>query len=186
MKDKMIMVPFQGVGDIQFGMTRKDIESILVPCRKVRYLKELDLYVAHYSLFKTHRCTSFVIEFKDNKVDGITLYDNLSEYHHLSVLLCNVDLFKEKAENVIDKLRSYSICYYDAEDKNLSTEYVFPEFGITLWREIGFHSQLLKSQEFHDMTPDDQDFMRSNLYFKTITLFRSKEDVDCRLKILGS
>lgn len=83
-------------------------------------------------------------------------------------------------------MRSYSKCYYDAEDKNLSTEYVFPEFGITLWREIGFHSQLLKSQEFHDMTPDDQDFMRSNLYFKTITLFRSKEDVDCRLKILGS
>lgn len=180
---RIIILPFQGAGNIKFGMTREEVESILIPISKEKYVKELDVSFIQYSSSKAYSCIEFLICFKNNKVCEITLYDGLRECHNIPVLLYDIDVFSEKAEDVINKLESYATCICDKEDKDLSTEYVFLSLGAALWREDGFHTKLLSSQAFNEMSPDDQDFKKRNCYFQTMTIFGSIEEAEFHLSL---
>lgn len=52
------------------------------------------------------------------------------------------------ADILITYMKRFSSCTCDNADEDLGTEYIFPELGLRLWREMAFHHKLLLDEEY--------------------------------------
>ncbi|WIV11824.1 hypothetical protein [Proteiniborus sp. MB09-C3] len=131
----VIVYPHKGIGNILFGMTRKEVEEILLPA----YCKEEpegEGILVRYD--------DYHITYIEDIVSEIYM-NNLENY---KVMLNDIDLFNTKAEDIFDSLKKLSDYDCDCEDEYLSCTYYFKDLGMTLWRESAFHPKLLQEEWF--------------------------------------
>ncbi|MBU5676864.1 hypothetical protein KQI88_10585 [Alkaliphilus sp. MSJ-5] len=134
----IVVYPHKGIGNILFGMTRKEVEQILLPIHYKEEPGRNGILV---------RYDNYHITYKDNIVFEICI-NNLNGY---KVVFNNIDLFHTKAEDIFNSLRRLSDYDCDCEDEYLSCTYYFKDLGMILWRESAFHPKLLQEGWFQKL-----------------------------------
>ena len=135
--DILRILPFEGLNTIKLGMTPDEIAAILGPPVHSRGEDCLDYDDINYTLSDRYR-----------------------------VMLHNVDLFGEKAEDVIRKLEALTPCTYEGDaDKDLANEYTFPAWKIRFWRERAYHPKLMQDPEFIELISMHEENLEYELQF---------------------
>ena len=81
-------------------------------------------------------------------------------------MLHDVDLFGEKAEDVIRKLEALTPCTYEGDaDKDLANEYIFPAWKIRFWRERAYHPKLMHDPGFIELISMHEENLAYELQF---------------------
>lgn len=135
--DILRILPFEGLNTIKLGMTPDEIAAILGPPVHSRGEDCLDYDDINYTLSDRYR-----------------------------VMLHDVDLFGEKAEDVIRKLEALTPCTYEGDaDKDLANEYTFPAGKIRFWRERAYHPKLMQDPEFIELISMHEENLAYELQF---------------------
>ncbi len=135
--DILRILPFEGLNTIKLGMTPDEIAAILGPPVHSRGEDCLDYDDINYTLSDRYR-----------------------------VMLHDVDLFGEKAEDVIRKLEALTPCTYEGDaDKDLANEYTFPAWKIRFWRERPYHPKLMQDPEFIELISMHEENLEYELQF---------------------
>ena len=135
--DILRILPFEGLNTIKPGMTPDEIAAILGPPVHSRGEDCLDYDDINYTLSDRYR-----------------------------VMLHDVDLFGEKAEDVIRKLEALTPCTYEGDaDKDLANEYTFPAWKIRFWRERAYHPKLMQDPEFIELISMHEENLAYELQF---------------------
>ncbi|MGF7058469.1 hypothetical protein [Brassicibacter mesophilus] len=134
----IVVYPHKGIGNILFGMTRKEVEQILFFTHYKEEPEGEDILV---------RYDDYHITYKDNIVFEICI----NNFENYKVVFNNIDLFHTKAEDIFDSLKKLSDYDYDCEDEYLSCTYYFKDLGMILWRESAFHPKLLQEEWFQEL-----------------------------------
>ena len=135
--DILRILPFEGLNTIKLGMTPDEIATILGPPVHSRGEDCLDYDDINYTLSDRYR-----------------------------VMLHDVDLFGEKAEDVIRKLEALTPCTYEGDaDKDLANEYIFPAWKIRFWRERAYHPKLMQDPEFIELISMQEENLAYELQF---------------------
>lgn len=169
--DEIIIIPNKMVGKLELGMNRNEVENILhnsilkIKNQEEERFKEIEI-VKYYS----ETSLMYVIGYKDNKAFEICLDNAISEI--CNVTLKDVNIFKEKAEDIISKLRIYSSYTWDTDDEDLGMQYNFDQLGISLWRESAFHPKLMQDKEFLELSKENQEIEKRYWYFQMINVHR--------------
>lgn len=135
--DILRILPFEDLNTIKLGMTPDEIAAILEPPVHSRGEDCLDYDDINYTLSDRYR-----------------------------VMLHDVDLFGEKAEDVIRKLEALTPCTYEGDaDKDLANEYIFPAWKIRFWRERAYHPKLMQDPEFIELISMHEENLAYELQF---------------------
>ena len=135
--DILRILPFEGLNTIKLGMTPDEIAAILGPPVHSRGEDCLDYDDINYTLSDRYR-----------------------------VMLHDIDLFGEKAEDVIRKLEALTPCTYEGDaDKDLANEYIFPARKIRFWRERAYHPKLMQDPEFIELISMHEENLGYELQF---------------------
>lgn len=135
--DILRILPFEGLNTIKLGMTPDEIAAILGPPVHSRGEDCLDYDDINYTLSDRYR-----------------------------VMLHDVDLFGEKAEDVIRKLEALTPCTYEGDaDKDLANEYIFPAWKIRFWRERAYHPKLMHDPGFIELISMQEENLAYELQF---------------------
>lgn len=135
--DILRILPFEGLNTIKLGMTPDEIAAILGPPVHSRGEDCLDYDDINYTLSDRYR-----------------------------VMLHDVDLFGEKAEDVIRKLEALTPCTYEGDaDKDLANEYIFPAWKIRFWRERAYHPKLMQDPGFIELISMQEENLAYELQF---------------------
>lgn len=135
--DILRILPFEGLNTIKLGMTPDEIAAILGPPVHSRGEDCLDYDDINYTLSDRYR-----------------------------VMLHDVDLFGEKAEDVIRKLEALTPCTYEGDaDKDLANEYIFPAWKIRFWRERAYHPKLMHDPGFIELISMHEENLAYELQF---------------------
>ena len=135
--DILRILPFEGLNTIKLGMTPDEIAAILGSPVHSRGEDCLDYDDINYT-----------IDFRNGHAWEICV-NNYTLSDRYRVMLHDVDLFGEKAEDVIRKLEALTPCTYEGyADKDLANEYTFPAWKIRFWRERAYHPKLMQDPEF--------------------------------------
>lgn len=134
--------PYHGIGDILFGMTRRQVEQI-ISCNS--YCEDKILNDGYISV----RYEDYHITYRDNEVVEICINEPLDNAY--MVVFDGIDLFRTKAEEIFDTLKKLSEYDCDCYDEYLSSSYYFKAFNMALWRESAFHPKLLKEDWFLEL-----------------------------------
>lgn len=135
--DILRILPFEGLNTIKLGMTPDEIAAILGPPVHSRGEDCLDYDDINYTLSDRYRG-----------------------------MLHDVDLFGEKAEDVIRKLEALTPCTYEGDaDKDLANEYTFPAWKIRFWRERAYHPKLMQDPEFIELISMHEENLEYELQF---------------------
>lgn len=135
--DILRILPFEDLNTIKLGMTPDEIATILGPPVHSRGEDCLDYDDINYTLSDRYRG-----------------------------MLHDVDLFGEKAEDVIRKLEALTPCTYEGDaDKDLANEYIFPAWKIRFWRERAYHPKLMQDPEFIELISMQEENLAYELQF---------------------
>lgn len=135
--DILRILPFEGLNTIKLGMTPDEIAAILGPPVHSRGEDCLDYDDINYTLSDRYRG-----------------------------MLHDVDLFGEKAEDVIRKLEALTPCTYEGDaDKDLANEYIFPAWKIRFWRERAYHPKLMHDPGFIELISMHEENLEYELQF---------------------
>lgn len=135
--DILRILPFEDLNTIKLGMTPDEIAAILGPPVHSRGEDCLDYDDINYTLSDRYRG-----------------------------MLHDVDLFGEKAEDVIHKLEALTPCTYEGDaDKDLANEYIFPAWKIRFWRERAYHPKLMQDPEFIELISMQEENLAYELQF---------------------
>ena len=135
--DILRILPFEGLNTIKLGMTPDEIAAILGSPVHSRGEDCLDYDDINYTLSDRYR-----------------------------VMLHDIDLFGEKAEDVIRKLEALTPCTYEGDaDKDLANEYIFPARRIRFWRERAYHPKLMQDPEFIELISMHEENLAYELQF---------------------
>ena len=173
--DALIIAPHQGIGPLKLGMSPQEIltaveqlraESQLPPSTPVDISRETvgPLTCIRYQGDEFF----FLVQYYQNRAVEIGVDGELS--HHLPILLHGLEVFQTPAEDLVNTLKANSACIYDLEDEQLSTEYLFPQLGLRLWREMPFHPKLLSDPAYCEEMALVLDEMKAYLYFQSVSV----------------
>ena len=113
--DILRILPFEGLNTIKLGMTQAEIAAILGPPVDV-----------HWEDCMAYDDINYTISFRNDRAWEICV-NNYSLSDRYRVMLHDVDLFGDKAEDVIRKLERFTPCTYEGgADKDLAFGYTFP------------------------------------------------------------
>ena len=166
--------PNVGIGLLELGMSPNQVLAaikteccdLLVPGKDIEMSKdkEDDGYTLRYitnSFF-------FMVRYRNDRAIEISVDRELGKA--MNVALYDIDVFNTQAEEVVDCLKQFSKCSYDAEDEQLSTNYEFDDIGIRLWREEPFHKKLLSDKAYMEQMDMVIEDMYRYLYFDIVTV----------------
>lgn len=152
--DILRILPFEGLNTIKLGMTPDEIAAILGPPVHSRGEDCLDYDDINYT-----------IDFRNGRAWEICV-NNYTLSDRYRVMLHNVDLFGDKAEDVIRKLERFTPCTYEGDaDKDLANEYTFPAWKIRFWRERAYHPKLMQDPEFIELISMHEENLEYELQF---------------------
>lgn len=135
----MIIDPWSGCGEIKFGMAVEEVEALL----------GIGQYINDpYSdiLYGWFQNETIHIGFINNVVVEIEIANSIA--NTTDIILFGIDVFHNKAEEVIAALEERAACTWDTPDKELSTTYEFSDLGIALWRDHAFHPKLYDNKAY--------------------------------------
>ncbi len=146
--------PLIGINNIKLGMTEiemmKDIESARITSNQALFSR-LE-YDSHH------------------KLHYIEVSNPFDEFD-LQLLYNAVDLFKTKADDIIELLNK-DASYVQDDEAEIGTSFIFKELGLVLWRPGVMTEQLLHSREFlTELSVENQEYEKRNFYFTTVSLF---------------
>ena len=173
--DSLIITPHQGIGPLKLGMSPREIltaveqlcaeaqlptstpvdisKETVGPLTCIRYQRDEFFFLVHY--------------YQDRAVE-IGVDGELS--HHLPILLYGLEVFHLQAEDLVNTLKAHRACIYNLEDEQLSTEYLFLQLGLRLWREMPFHPKLLSDPAYCEEMALVLDEMNTYLYFQLVSV----------------
>ncbi|GEM_PF-2657787 len=169
----IIVTPHKGIGNIFFGMTRKEVEEIIGSKDYKGETKANDVSVGY---------EQYHITYKEDKVFEICI-NNIGGS---KVIFNGIDLFNTIAEEIFDALKLLSDYDYDCEDEYLSNTYYFKDFNMLLWREDAFHPKLLNKepfQKFIAINEENLEYMKRYWYFDQICLKDPRDSFEPMVKI---
>lgn len=129
--------PHTGAGNINLGMTKDEIRSILgqpeySSKKSVMGYGDFPIPIpAKDGYFKNE----LQITFDDNnRADFIEFSGKNSEF--VKVYLNEVDIFKTPAQLLIQKISDSTNSEFDKEDDEIPYSYVFPSIDLAVWRQV--------------------------------------------------
>lgn len=174
----------KSIGKLQLGMTH---EEILRAIHEMRMdwgdLNESDVEITKDMEFDGLQCVRymcfadgcipffFIVTFRDDTAVEIGISKDVDLYHPVVYPvreMQHLPLFQLPADLLIAYLKTFGQCIADNDDELLANEYVFPELGLTLWRENAFHSKLLLDQEYMEMMGDMVTEEFGNVFFEIV------------------
>jgi|GEM_PF-805367 len=170
--NRLMIEPGQGIGHIQLGMTKAEVEEWLqyyTEQYEIAYVKNPKYYQVEGAI---RSC--FTIEYDvAGKVTFIQIASELKEV--LQCVFMDFDVFRTKAEDLvaqIDKLTPYARDHWE-----LGFTYDFPALGLSFWRPSILNDADLEAEWFKEMDPEIQNDEMKNLYFECVSV-RSLETED--------
>lgn len=167
----LTIIPKKGVGNICFGMTKEQVDAILGPSYSRIPPRQRVNFIDGFDEFQY---VDFVVGFFENQVVEISVNSpvlSCDSQQEMPVTLFGVNVFGEKAEDVIGQLESHAPAEFDCEDRELSSEVVFDSLGIAFWRESVFHPKLLNTPDFQEMDEEELEYQKQFWHFSCVTLY---------------
>lgn len=169
------VIPQMGIGPLKLGMSPEQIITAINQMltefdfpdnRKIQIAEDkeddgLSLRYLHGSFF-------FMVRYRNNQAVEIAVDHELRE--HAVITLYDMDIFQTPAEQLVPYLKQFSICSYDLDNEQLSTNYEFDNIGVRLWREQPFHTKLLSDDSYMKEMEQVIDEMYQYLYFQIIAV----------------
>lgn len=166
------VIPHVGIGPLKLGMSP---EQILVTINQLRYQwtrpdkskilitqdngeDVLLRYMDHDSFF--------MVRYKDDQAIEINIHKQLKELANIT--LFDINVFETPVEQLVADLKQFSAYTYDSDDEDLSTEYIFQDIGVRLWREHPFHKKLFLDKAYMKEMKLVIDDMFQYLYFEMV------------------
>lgn len=169
------VIPFEGIGLLKLGMSPEQIlDAITEEWSNLNLFGNNNIQISKdteddgYSLRYIKGSFFFMVYYINDRAVEISVDREMS--NRMNVVLYDVDVFNTPAEEVINSVRHFSKYSYDAEDELLSTNYVFNDIGIRLWREEAFHEKLLSDKAYMEKMSMIIEEMYRYLYFDIITV----------------
>lgn len=160
------ILPKKGDGNLSFGMSRAEVDAFLgEPAMTEGEQDEICFYEMKMQDGSVELV--YKVSFEENKVKEWTMYDSLAK--DIEVKLFGVDVFSEKAEDVIAKLSAHTEVCCD-EDRDLTTFAELDALGISLWRESAFHDKLIDTLEYQSLSEENKEYEQQFRYFATLTM----------------
>ncbi|KPV56344.1 hypothetical protein QJ48_28320 [Paenibacillus sp. A3] len=157
--EKLTIEPGQGIGLIKLGMNKLAVE------------KALQDYTASYhgiNYGDNYFADAFRIEYDlEEKVKFVEIPWTLK-----NVFTCtcsDIDVFNTKAEELIKKLDNISP--YDRQHQELGYTYVFPQWGLSLWRSRKFEEDDMQTDWFKNLSPENQEDELRFMYFESVSIW---------------
>lgn len=163
---RLDIVPNKCVGEIFLDMKQEDVEKILIG--KHSSAGKSDSFYREF--YEDHEI--FIEYNSSGNVVTIELVDVMTDMYE--VYLNGIEVFKTKAEKIVMELEKLDECIVEEPDKDLATEYVFENLGLTFWRSSAFHPKLLNDPEFMDMSESIKEDEMKYWYFESIGVGKSR------------
>ncbi len=173
----LLITPHIGIGALELGMSPDQIVEAIaqiisdlpLPNRNNLQISQDSMEEDGYSTMRYQKdAVFFMVRYKNGQAVEISVDRGCAEY--APVLLYDMDVFKVQADQLVAALKPFSPCFCDCEDKDLGTEYLFPDIGIRLWREEPFHHKLLADERYMKTMDFVIDDMYRYLYFDIVTV----------------
>ena len=172
------IVPHNGIGLLRIGMRPEQIsesikqmhkEGILPGDFQIQMSKDLEIVKDVVILRYLNPCFFFMVQYQNGYAAEISVDRHLRECNR-KIMLYDIDIFRTPAEQLVTRLKDFSVCSYDTDDEQLSYTYGFNDIGIRLWREDVFHPKLLLDAAYMKMMKLVIDDMVQYQYFDMITV----------------
>lgn len=166
------VIPHVGIGPLKLGMSP---EQILVTINQLRYQwtrpDKSKIQISEYKsedllLRYMDHDSFFMVRYKDDQAVEITIDNSLKEL--ADITLFDINIFETPVEQLVADLKQFSAYTYDSDDEDLSTEYIFQDIGVRLWREHPFHKKLLLDKAYMKEMKLVIDDMFQYLYFEMV------------------
>ncbi|WP_322922422.1 hypothetical protein [Paenibacillus campi] len=148
------IIPLVGINSIKLGMTEPQVKEVL---------KNLP-FDNYEELFSR-------LEYDvDNKLHYIEVSNPFDEFD-LQLIYNGIDLFKTKADDIIESISKHAPYIQDDESK-MGYNFIFQELGLAFWRPDVMTEEMLNSKEFlTELSLENQEYEKRNFYFTTVSLF---------------
>lgn len=162
--DKLIIEPGKGIGKLQLGMTKCEVEECLeFYTDKYEITQEQNPERFHMKGIKAFFQTEYDCE---GKVAFIQVSSAIKDV--LTCVFQDVDVFNTKAEELVEKIDRIS--NYDRDHPELGWTYEYPELGLTFWRPNILMETDMEEDWFKEMLPEIQEDEKRNLYFECVSI----------------
>ncbi len=171
--------PHIGIGPIKIGMTKEKLEETLLnirfcytPLDKSCFQISRDISSQNDDYTVRYQSSNLFIMVRYQKDRAAEISVDRGAAQHFPVILYDMEVFSTQVELLIEALTKY--CPYECnhEDSLLSTEYLFPNLGIRLWREDVFHPKLLSDESYMRTMGQVIDDMYRYQFFDIITILK--------------
>lgn len=157
--EKLIIEPGHSIGSIQLGMNKLAVEKVIQDyAARYHCVNHMDNYFE----------SAFRIEYDlEEKVKFIEIPWTLKE-----VFTCtcrDIDVFNTKAAELVKKLDKISP--YDRKHQELGYTYVFPQWGLSLWRSRKFEEDDMQTDWFKKLSPENQEDELRFMYFESVSIW---------------
>ena len=137
MKRLFELIPHVGAGDIRFGMTKKEVISILG--EPENYSKKSVFEYEGEQIESPEQLGYFENELQitidgERGVDFIEFYGK--EREKTDVFFKNIDVFSNTATELISKISELTKEKYDSEHTELPYTVIFRNIDLSLWRQM--------------------------------------------------
>lgn len=151
--EPIIIKPLVSIGSIQLGMDQSQVQT---ECKNFPLHNAEDLFSK--------------IEYDSNhKLVFIEAWNPFGEFD-IELLYDGIDLFKTKADDIINRL-SQQTEYMKDDESDMRICFTFKELGLSFWRPDSITEDIVNSSEFlNELTPEIQEYEKRNLYFSTVAL----------------
>lgn len=145
MIEEQKLLPGQSIGNLRLGMSR---EELIAADPDSRF---------YYQYEFTGDRAVFIELSESAQVEFRCLYEDM-------------DLFGTPADELIPRLDAISP-YLRDEDAEFGFRYLFPQLGMLLWRSRIFREEDRETDEYREMSPENQADEQRFLFFETVAVF---------------
>lgn len=172
---EIVVIPNESVAELHLGMTREQVEGIVAGLCAANggtgnipesESTDVEAQFATYRLWPTG--IYYYVSYLDDALCHITVNGGIEG--QTVATLYGIDLFSQKAQEVVAQLLPYGRCVCDRPDPLLAYTYYFPTLGILLWREMPYHPKLLQQQAYLDLSLENLQYERQFEYFGSCSL----------------
>ncbi|WP_028609790.1 hypothetical protein [Paenibacillus harenae] len=162
--DSIVITPFVGIGPFKLGMSESEVKETFVTHAHWRRANQAYNESIMEELFVNFEYDS------NNKVKFIEVVNPAyAGLFHIPCLYNGIDVFTTKTDELVFEIDKDTKYIRDSESE-LGYMYIFPERQLTFWREGVITEEIMNSEEFLEMPPENQELEKRYFYFTTVSI----------------
>ncbi|WP_169086205.1 hypothetical protein [Paenibacillus sp. PL91] len=162
--DSIIITPKVGIGPFKLGMSEYEVKETFNAHDHWRRTNNAYNHSILEELFIKFEYDS------NNTVKFIEMVNpSYAGVFHIPCLYNGIDVFTTKASDLVSEINKETSYNRDSESE-MGFMYVFPELQLAFWRENVITEDLMNSEDFLQMSQENQELEKRYFYFTTVSI----------------